>query len=96
MFTELAPRAAVNMGQYLDASERYMRLALKAQGNCRSTLEALGKLHQPREQTVKHVHVNEGAQAIVADQFHQHQNNLETEKVEALGISGAASHSEKP
>ena len=28
------------------------------------------KLHQPREQTVKHVHVNEGGQAVVADHFH--------------------------
>ena len=43
------------------------------QANCRATLEALGKLHQPREQIVKHVHVNQGGQAVVADQFHQHQ-----------------------
>lgn len=72
MFTELARRSALNIGEYLDASDRYMRLALKAQANCRTTLEALAKLHQPREQTVKHVHVNEGGQAVVADQFHQH------------------------
>ncbi|OYU35259.1 MAG: hypothetical protein CFE35_09710 [Novosphingobium sp. PASSN1] len=43
---------------------RYMRLALKAQAACRSTLEALARLHQPREQTVKHVHVSEGGQAV--------------------------------
>lgn len=72
MFAELARRAAVNMGEYMNASERYGRLALKAQSNCRATLEALAKLHQPREQTVRHVHVNEGGQAIVADQFHHH------------------------
>lgn len=72
MFTELARRSFNNMGQYADTSERYMRLALKAQSSCRSTLEALARLHQPREQTVKHVHVNDGGQAVVADHFHTH------------------------
>ena len=60
------------MREYVDATERYGRLALKAQSNCRATLEALAKLHQPREQTVRHVHVNEGGQAVIADQFHNH------------------------
>lgn len=72
MFTELARRAALNMSEYLGATESYGRLALKAQSNCRATLEALAKLHQPREQTVRHVHVNEGGQAVIADQFHHH------------------------
>ncbi len=77
MFTELARRAAMNMGEYPQAVERYGRLALKAQSNCRATLEALAKLHQPREQTVRHVHVNDGGQAIVADQFHHHTGGLQ-------------------
>ena len=72
MFTELARRAALNMGEYINAAERYGRLALKAQSNCRATLETLAKLRQPREQTVRHVHVNEGGQAVIADQFHNH------------------------
>lgn len=83
MFTELTRRAAVNLGEYMDASERYGRLALRAQSNCRTTLEALAKLHQPREQTVRHVHVNEGGQAVVADHFHNHAGggtNVETSK----------------
>lgn len=71
LFTDMARRSGNNMGQYPDAADRYMRLALKAQSACRSTLEALTRLHQPREQTVKHVHVNEGGQAVVADHFHQ-------------------------
>ncbi len=90
MFTDLASRSGANMGQYLDASERYMRLALKAQANCRATLEALAKLHQPREQIVKHVHVNEGGQAIVADQFHQHTGGREN------GKSDGQSHATGP
>ena len=72
MFTELARRSAANMGQHLDAMERYMRLALKAQSASRSTLEALARMHQPREQTVRHVHVNDGGQAVIADQVHHH------------------------
>jgi hypothetical protein len=70
--TEMFRRMAVNMGASLPAMEIYGRLALKAQAQSRATLEALIKLHQPREQTVRHVHVNEGGQAIIADQFHHH------------------------
>lgn len=77
MFTELARRAALNMSEYVNAAERYGRLALKAQSNCRATLETLAKLHQPREQTVRHVHVNEGGQAVIADQFHNHAGGKE-------------------
>ena len=72
MFTDMARRAVMNFNTYPDAGERYMRLALKAQGNSRATLETLAKLHQPREQTVRHVHVYEGGQAVVAEQFHHH------------------------
>jgi hypothetical protein len=72
MFAELARRTAMNAGDYINAAERYGRLALKAQSNCRATLETLVKLHQPREQTVRHVHVNDGGQAVIADQIHPH------------------------
>lgn len=93
MFAELARRAALNMGDYINAAERYGRLALKAQSNCRATLEALAKLHQPREQTVRHVHVNEGGQAVVADQFHHHSggagNGKITTQCDATGTAGA-------
>ena len=93
LFTEMARRSGMNMGQNPDAADRYMRLALKAQTACRSTLEALARLHQPREQTVKHVHVNEGGQAVVADHFHQHTGDRENEKSvkqsDATGSAGA-------
>jgi hypothetical protein len=80
MFTEMARRSINNMGEYLTAAELYMRLALKAQSASRATLEALAKLHQPREQTVRHVHVNDGGKAIVADQFHHHGGRQENGK----------------
>ena len=81
LFTEMARRAGNNLGQYPDTAELYTRLALKAQGACRTTLEALAKLHQPREQTVKHVHVNNGGQAVVADTIHQHKGGSENGKL---------------
>ena len=94
MFTELARRTALNMGEYIQAAERYGRLALKAQSNCRATIESLVKLHQPREQTVRHVHVNEGGQAVVADHFHNHtggkENGETTDQCDATAAAGAS------
>lgn len=93
MFAEFARRSGMNMGDYINASEIYARLALKAQSNCRATLEALAKLHQPREQTVRHVHVNEGGQAVVADHFHNHRGSAENaksnEQCHATGAAGS-------
>jgi hypothetical protein len=38
MFNELARRAALNMGEYLNATETYLRHEFKAQAQCRSTI----------------------------------------------------------
>ena len=90
IFGEFARRGALNMGDYLGATETYARIALKAQANCRATLEALMKLHQPREQTVKHVHVNQGGQAVVADHFHAggQENGESIKQSHAAGQTG--------
>lgn len=69
IFAELARRAAVNMGEYLDATERYMRLALRAQGQCRAALETLAVMKNPpvfaRQANIAHgpQQVNVGASA---------------------------------
>ncbi len=68
--TELMRRSWQNAGQHPDAFRSYMGLALKAQAQSRATLEALARIHQPREQVVRHVHVNQGGQAVVADHVH--------------------------
>ncbi len=80
MFTEMVRRAGNHMSVHPEGMERYMRLALKAQSACRTSLEALAKLHQPREQTVKHVYVSDGGQAVIADQFHQHAGGVKNGK----------------
>lgn len=90
MFTETLRRSTANMGEHLGAMEIYARIALKAQAQSRATLEALAKLHQPREQTVRHVHVNEGGQAVIADQFHHHGGGTEN------GRTDIQSHATRP
>jgi len=68
LFTELAGRAFNNVGHYPETVERYMRLALKAQSQCKATIEALDKMAREGTQTIKHVHVdNRGGQAVITD-----------------------------
>lgn len=47
IFGNLARRAASNFGEYLNAAETYMRLALRAQSQCRATLETLALIKNP-------------------------------------------------
>ena len=47
IFNNLARRAALNAGEYLGACETYLRLALKAQSQCRATLETLAAIKNP-------------------------------------------------
>lgn len=47
VFGEMARRSHQNMGDYLDATDRYLRLALKAQNQCRATLETLAMMKNP-------------------------------------------------
>lgn len=71
IYTEYA-RIALRNIEKGDATERYLRLALRAQTASRAALEAHGKLHQPRTQTVRHVHVTDGGQAVIAGEIHHH------------------------
>lgn len=52
LFTALAQRAAANMGEYMQATETYLRMALKAQSQCRATLETLAEIKNPRSVTI--------------------------------------------
>lgn len=64
IFSELARRSHVNMGEYLDASERYMRLALKAQSQCRATLETLAAVKNPPIVYARQMNVANGPQQV--------------------------------
>lgn len=65
MFNELARRAALNMGEHLGATEIYLRHAFKAQAQCRSTLEALAEIKNPRPVAfVKQANISNGHQQV--------------------------------
>lgn len=64
MFTHLAHRAQINMGEYLDAADRYMRLALKAQGQCRATLETLAVIKNPPTVFARQANIAHGPQQV--------------------------------
>lgn len=68
IFTTMVLRSENNVKDYFDASQRFMRMALKAQVQCRTTIEAIDRLARGGEQTIKHVHVdNRGGQAVITD-----------------------------
>ncbi|GAC1626791.1 MAG: hypothetical protein NVS9B10_15090 [Nevskia sp.] len=48
IFTSMAARAALNAGEHMQATESYLRLALKAQAQCRATLETLAQIKNPQ------------------------------------------------
>jgi hypothetical protein len=62
---ELARRAFLNMGEHLPAMESYMRLSLKAQAQCRVTVEALAEIKNPRPVAfVKQANISNGPQQV--------------------------------
>lgn len=65
IFNNLAQRAALNLGEYINAADRYMRLALKAQSQCRATLQTLGELKNPQPVAfVKQANISNGPQQV--------------------------------
>src|SRR6185437_12897800 len=65
LFHELVRRAGMNMGEYINAAETYMRLALKAQSQCRATLETLATIKNPTPVTfVRQANVAHGPQQV--------------------------------
>jgi hypothetical protein len=48
MFCTLGRRGNANLAQYPNAAEKYIKLALKAQSQCRSTIEALAIIKNPQ------------------------------------------------
>ena len=104
IFNKLSRRAALNMGEYLNAAETYLSLALKAQTQCRATLETLAAIKNPqpvafvRQANIAHgpqqVNNAAAAEASRAGKFENQPNKvLEHQHGERLdfGAAGAAS-----
>lgn len=67
MFAEMARRASLNMGTHLEATETYMRLALKAQSQSRATVETLAAVKNPPVVFAKQANINNGGQQQVVN-----------------------------
>lgn len=64
IFGELARRAAVNMGANLRAVETYLRLGLKAQSQCRATVETLAAIKNPPVVFARQANIAHGPQQV--------------------------------
>ncbi len=64
LFGYLARRSKLNMDQYLDAADRFMRLALRAQGQCRATLETLAAIKNPPVVFARQANIAHGPQQV--------------------------------
>lgn len=64
MYTDLAIMARNNLDKGLDVFERLMRLALKAQSNCRATAETLGLMQNPRTVFAQQANIANGPQQV--------------------------------
>ena len=65
IFNEMARRAALNMGEYINAAEIYLRLGLKAQAQCRATIQTLSEMKNPQPVAfVKQANIANGPQQV--------------------------------
>ena len=64
IFGNCARRAALNMGTYLNTAETYLRLALKAQTQCRATLETLANIKNPPTVFARQANIAHGPQQV--------------------------------
>ncbi len=87
IFAEMARRAAINMGEHLNATETYMRLALKAQAQCARTIEVLANLKNPPVVYAKQANITSGPQQVnngVQGNPHAHVEKVENQQNELL------------
>lgn len=64
IYTELALLAHSNLGKGLEVFERLLRLALKAQSNCRATVETLAFIQNPPTLFAKQANISNGPQQV--------------------------------
>lgn len=96
IFGDLAVRANLNRSDYPLAFDRYMKVALKAQAQCRATLETLATIKNPPVVYARQANVTSGPQQVnnyCADNAHapaRGQKNPDTPDELLEGQSGGA------
>ena len=99
IFAEMARRAAINMNTNIQATETYMRMALKAQSQSRSTLETLTSIKNPPFVIANQANITTGNQQINnfmqvdphVEAIQNQRNQLSGGKYELCQNSGAQS-----
>ncbi|MDB4873316.1 MAG: hypothetical protein JWL97_4320 [Gemmatimonadales bacterium] len=77
IFNALAQRAGANIGKHRDAAETYLRMALKAQSQCRTTLEALAEIKAPKSATfIKQANIAGQQQVNNGSAIAAHEKNI--------------------
>ena len=64
IFNRLAGRAAVNMAEHPQAMEIFLRMALRAQSQCRATIETLAAIKNPPVIYAKQANIAHGPQQV--------------------------------
>ena len=66
MFGDLTRRSAINMadGRYFEGAERYFKMAMKAQNQCRMTLETLCNIKNPPVIYARQANISNGPQQV--------------------------------
>lgn len=65
IFTHLSRRAFVNLSNYPEMADTFLRLALKAQSQCRANLEAIAEIKAPKAVAfVKQANIAHGPQQV--------------------------------
>lgn len=82
IFTTLAFQS--RKSTYMDHADRYMRLALKAQGQCRATLETLAVIKNPPTVFARQANIAHGPQQVNNEMQPSRAGNLETGRIELL------------
>ena len=97
IFNYLALRAHTNIGHYPETVEKYMKLALKAQSQCRSTIEAINEIKNPSSATFVRqanignaVQVNNGQQNRSSTHAHARMEKNQTEPNKLLAADQPA------
>ena len=90
IFHKLALQADRNIGQYPKAVDTYLRLALKAQSQCRATAETLAVMKSPRQyisqtNVAGAMQINIDMENAYVDRSAQGEDAAANQRVEALG-----------
>ncbi len=80
MFCDLAVKA--NNQKYLDSMDKYLKLALKAQSQCRATLETLANIKNPPIVFAKHANIAHNQQINNQQVNHTAQSEQTSEPVQ--------------